>query len=157
MRIRFAIAFLTLMVLTFAARGQDTRARSTLSDDQVRRILMLALDNISRLRCDNEQPCAPATAEQKANPPLTIAEARAIMQRGVLSGLGEYCGLDWDKQDFEPMMVHWRHDLKKNERQMALVAMLHGIMQGMTSKSAGKTACTEQQRQNVGRQLTFRP
>src|SRR5262245_6803967 len=59
MRIRFAIAFLTLMVLTFAARGQDTRARSPLSNDQVRRVLMLALDNISRLRCDNEQPCAP--------------------------------------------------------------------------------------------------
>jgi len=105
MRIRFAIAFLTLMVLTFAARGQDTRARSPLSADQVRRILMLALDNISRLRCDNEQPCAPATAEEKANPPLTIAEARAIMHRGVQRARG-YCGLDWDKQNFEPMMVH---------------------------------------------------
>src|SRR5262249_6207351 len=156
MRTRFAIAALTLMALTFAARGQDTRARSSLNDDQVRRILMLALDNISRARCDNTQPCAAATPEEKANPPLTLAEARLVMQRGILRAAADTCGLDWRIQNFIPMMAHWRQQEHKHERQMALIELLHGIMQGMAKPNA-QSACTAEQRQNVGRHLPFRP
>ena len=155
MRTHFAITALICLALTVAAHAQPNRMPSSLSDDQVRRVLVLALDNISRARCDNS-PCAPATAEEKANPPLTLAEARAIMQRGVLSAAAQYCGLDWGKQNFEPMMAHWRRDLKKNERQMALIGLVHGVMQGMT-KFDSQAACSAEMRDNIGRQLAFRP
>jgi len=156
MRARISIAGLVLAAFTIAAQAQGTRPQSSLSDDAVRRVLSLALDNISRARCDNMQPCAPATAEEKANPPLELAEARLVIQRGVLSAMAQHCGLDWQKQNFAPMMAYWRQNMKKNERQMALIGLLHGIMQGM-AKPDGQTTCTAEMRENVTRQLAFRP
>jgi hypothetical protein len=92
-----------------------------MSDEQVTRVLMLALDNIARGLCENSQPCAPATAEERAKPPITIPEARSIIARGVLSSAGKECGLDWQRRNFQPMMAHWRHTMKKNARQMTVV------------------------------------
>jgi hypothetical protein len=130
--------------------------RSEPSDDQVARILSLALDNITRGLCENAQPCSPATAAERADPPVTIAEARAIMRRGVLTSAAKECGMDWQRRNFTPMTRYWRHDMKKNERQMTLIVMLHGIMQGMTEASL-RGRCTEQMRQSLEAQLDFKP
>jgi hypothetical protein len=148
-----AVLALVLTLGAAAAYGQGSRPLS-LDDDFVRRILAQALDNIPRLRCENAQPCAPASAAEKANPPITIAEARAIMNRGILSGAAERCGLDWQRRNFVPMMTYWRNDMKKTERQMALVALLHGVMQGIVNSGAEK-ACPESMRQNLEQGLSF--
>ena len=52
------------------------------------------------------KPCAPAAAAEKADPPITLAEARMILQRAMLSGFAERCGLDWSKHNFTPMMAY---------------------------------------------------
>jgi hypothetical protein len=129
-------------------------------DDEtaVRKVLMLALDNIHRGRCEHSQPCAPATAEEKASPPITISEARLIIRRGIMSAAAEHCGLDWQRKNFEPMMAYWRHTIKKNERQMALIGLMHGIMQGVSTKTmAERGPCTDQDRRNLDSNLSFRP
>jgi hypothetical protein len=118
---------------------------------------MLALDNIGRGRCDNKlTPCAPATAEEKANPPITTAEARIVFHRGMLSGAAEACGLDWTKRNYLPMMTYWRHTVKKNERQMALIGIMHGITLEF-SKAGLKSGCIKELRERVDRELTFKP
>jgi hypothetical protein len=150
-----AVLALVLTLGAAAAYAQGSRPLS-LDDDFVRRMLAQALDNITRLRCDNAQPCAPATSAEKANPPITIAEARAIMNRGILSGAAERCGLDWQRRNFVPMMAYWRNDMKKTERQMALVALLHGVMQGIVNSGADKV-CPESMRENLEQGLSFRP
>ena len=150
-----AVLALVLALAATAVHAQGDRPLS-LDDDFVRRILAQALDNITRLRCENAQPCAPATAAEKANPPITVAEARAIMSRGILSGAAERCGLDWQRRNFVPMMAYWRNDMKKTERQMALVALLHGVMQGIVNAGSEK-ACPESMRQNLEQGLSFRP
>ena len=121
-------------------------------------MLMLALENIQRGRCDGGQPCAAATSEEKTNPPIAIAEARAVISRATLSGVAEHCGLDWQKLNFVPMMTYWRTTLKKNERQMALIGMLHGIMQSQIQRFvAERGPCTPQMRQDTETRLAFRP
>jgi len=35
-----------------------------------RQLFMIALDNLGRARCERGQPCAPATAEERATPPI---------------------------------------------------------------------------------------
>jgi hypothetical protein len=126
-------------------------------DAHVIRVLTLALDNIQRARCENNAHCAAATAEERKQPPLSIAEGRSIMQRGVLSGLAQHCGLDWRTRNFLPMMAHWRLGTKKSARQMALVGLVHGIMQGQIQNAAAKQgACSDQMRQSIDVQLTFR-
>ena len=88
-------------------------------DKSVRQLLGLALDNIQRAVCEDRKPCAPATAEERANPPLTVDEVRAVVGRAVLSAMGEQCGLDWQRLNYLPMMAHWRNALKSSERKMA--------------------------------------
>ena len=142
-----------LMIGTQARRASAAAARG---DEQVEKLLMLALDSIGRGLCENKKPCAPATAKEKASPPITIAEARIIVHRGALTAAAEHCGLDWRVRNFSPMMAYWRHNAKKNERQMTLIAILHGITQEF-GKHGFKAACTDEMRQNVDRQLSFRP
>jgi len=150
------IVSLIAAALTIDAQARRASAAAALSDEQVQRLLMLAIDNIGRGLCEDKKPCTPATAEERANPPITIAEARLVIHRGALSAVAEQCGLDWRARNYLPMTAYWRHKTNKSERQMTLIALLHGIMQGM-SKPDSKLACTAEMRQNVDRQLTFRP
>jgi hypothetical protein len=152
-----------LITIAFLISGSHVHAEGTPGapspdDAAVRKVLMLALDNIHRGRCEGAQPCAPATAEEKANPPITIDEARLIIRRGALSAAAEHCGLDWRATNFAPMMAYWRSTMSKNERQMALIALVHGIMQGISKQTVTERGpCTDQDRRNLDSSLSFRP
>jgi hypothetical protein len=147
-----------LCVIGPAAQAQNAPQSPLLSDESVRRVLTLALDNIQRGLCENNQPCAPASEAERQNPPITISEARAIMHRGVLSGAAQHCDLDWLRRNFQPMMAHWRHTIKKNPRQMTFIGFVHGITQGMTGpKDDSEKKCPDQMRQNLELALTFKP
>jgi hypothetical protein len=148
---RAGFALLILLCGLAMASAQAPR------DDTTRRVLLLALDNIQRAQCGT-QACAPATAQEKANPPLTVAEANAVIQRAVLSGAAERCGLDWQRQNFVPMMAYWRQTRRKSERQMALVGLIHGYMQGQAQQMFSQRGpCTDQERQDLAARLPFRP
>ena len=147
----------TVLLVGIAAAQEQPRA-SGLSDEMVQRYLMLGLQNMQRLRCDGDRPCAPASPQELASPPLSIVEARAVMQRGILSGAAQHCGLDWRRRNFEPMMAHWRTRTRTSERTMALIGVLHGIMQGQTQEAlAARAPCTDVNRANIDKQLAFRP
>ena len=105
-RLSFSIVALVAAALTLAMHAPTVFAGPSFGDDLVQKVLMLALDNMSRARCENMKPCAPATAAEKADPPITLAEARMILQRAMLSGFAERCGLDWSKHNFTPMMAY---------------------------------------------------
>ena len=127
-------------------------------DAHVIRVMTLALDNIQRARCGNNAPCSAATDEERRHPPLSIVEGRSIMRRGVISGIAEHCGLDWRGRNYLPMMAYLRRSAKKNERQMALVSLVHGIMQGQIENAVAKQGpCSDQMRQSIDVQLTFKP
>jgi hypothetical protein len=151
-----SLSITLLIALAIGGQIRCAKAAAALSDEQVHKLLMLALDSIGRGLCENNKPCAPATAQESANPPITMDEARIVIHRGAVSAVAEQCGLDWQGRNFSPMMRYWRPKMKKSERQMALIGMLHGIMQGMVTSQA-KVECTAQVRQNVERQLTFQP
>jgi len=103
--------------------------------------LLLALDNYAKARCGKEL-CAPATAAERANPPITDEQARAIVTAGTISIMAEHCQLDWERRNFIPLMRHHRETLKMTERQMALVGLLHGITMGALAETVRKSVCT---------------
>ena len=70
-----------------------------LLDQSVAGMLQRVLGDIQKSRCGPE-PCAPATDEEKANPPVTLEDARRAMKVGLLAGTAEFCGLDWQAADF---------------------------------------------------------
>jgi hypothetical protein len=144
-------------VIVILAVGPHAYAQAPSKDDAVRKMLNLALDNIQRALCENGRPCAPATPEERINPPLTIEEARLVFERGILSAAGEHCGLDWQKLNFQPLMSYWRNSRRASERQIALVTLLHGIMQGFAKSDARAIGpCTDAMRRNLEVRLAFR-
>jgi hypothetical protein len=148
-------SFLALALLLAASQVQ-AQAPSN-QDETVRKMLGLALDNIQNSLCDNGKRCSPATAEERANPPLTLVEAKDIVSRAVLSAMGEHCGLDWRRLNYLPMMSHWRNALKSSERKMALIALLHGVAQGQIETALVKRGpCNDADRRQIEVRLSFR-
>jgi hypothetical protein len=145
---------LALSLALMLASGALAQPAPSLTDEAVQQLLQLALKNMPRAMCGNLKPCAPVTAEEFENPPISIEHARAIMLTGTRTALASWCGLDWQRRSFLPMMRHYRHELRFSERQMALVGLLHGIQQGMLEgQFKAKGACDAVTRDNLDAQL----
>jgi hypothetical protein len=65
-----------------AAFSQSPSRSSPLSDASVTEYVRLALARLEGAKCTNDQFCTPATPAEIANPPIELAEARAIIERG---------------------------------------------------------------------------
>lgn len=130
-------------------------AESLLRDEAVSRMLHLVLDRLPEAKC-GKKPCTPATPEEKAKPPVSIEDARLALKTGILSGNAQHCGLDWKEKVFKRLMTRARQKLKMNDRQLAIMGVLHGAMQEyvITSiKARGSEACTAKKKADVERQM----
>jgi hypothetical protein len=140
---RFVIAIVATATIQHA-QAQGTS--QLLTDDKVREALQTALNNINRARCEGLQPCAPATPDELRTLPLSLEHARAAMRAGLASGGMEWCRLDWQQRSYRPMMDHYRKAIGLNDRQMALMGLLHGMHQGMVTRTMGNQECTPEMR-----------
>lgn len=126
-----------------------------LLDQSVSGMLQRVLADIARSRCGPD-PCEPATDEEKAHPPVTLEDARRAMKVGLLAGTAEFCGLDWQGRIFLPFLAYQHRTLKMSARQIAIISMLHGTMQGFMLDNHKKlgTPCTDDMRQAIEKQLS---
>lgn len=126
-------------------------------EEFMQKVLQTALDNIGNARCGADR-CAAATDAEKKNPPLTLSETSQIVGRGIFSGGASYCGMDWEKRNYLPMMAYWRNEKKKNERQLALIAMIHGMMfEQFLADFASKGKCPDEIKKDLEKRLDFKP
>jgi hypothetical protein len=142
---------LTLVLSTEAATQPQP---ATIPDAVVRRMLELGLQNIQRGLCGGLDGCAPATPEEFELPPITLPQARIAVVTGTQSALARWCGLDADRRSVAPMLRQVRQKLKFNERQVALIAVIHGIQQGIVTdqlKALGE--CSAAARDKLDAQL----
>jgi hypothetical protein len=159
---RTMIAFVLLLAsVTFAAaqtvapkKGEGPKSR----EEFMQKILQLALTNLGNSRCANGERCAPATEAEKKNPPLSLSETSQIVGRGIFSGGGFHCGLEWEKRNYLPMMAYWRDVQKKNDRQLALIATIHGIVfEQFISDFGSKGKCPDEMKKDLEKRLDFKP
>lgn len=123
-------------------------------DAVVRQMLELGLQNIQRALCQGLDTCAPATPEEFANPPISMQHARVAVMAGTRTALAVWCGLDADRRSVAPMTRQLRQVFRFNERQAALMAVIHGIQQSIVAeqlKTGG--ACDEATRSKLDAQL----
>ncbi|MBL0948656.1 hypothetical protein [Brevundimonas sp.] len=123
---RIGASVIAALVLTCAApvAAQDPdllRQAGVDARDQV-------LANMTLFQCGGE-PCAAATAEEMASPPLSDDEAGRVAGIALMSALAEHCGLDWSGQSFMPMMREWRMQPGGSNRKYALIGGVHGFVQ----------------------------
>lgn len=128
---------------------------NALLDQSVADMLRRVLNEIQNARCGDE-PCAPSTEEEKANPPVSVEDARRAMKVGLMAGVAEFCGLDWQNRIFLPFMVHYRRTMKMSARQLAIIGTLHGTMQGFMLENYKKRGepCTDDLRRNLEKHLS---
>jgi hypothetical protein len=105
--------------------AQDTPDTPYYPDDAVRNAREFALRNIHDAKCSGA-PCAPATAEEFANPPLTIAEARRAMDAALESAGWRWCGIANRERLFYDFMRDARNVQKYDVRKQNLLALVHG-------------------------------
>jgi hypothetical protein len=143
---------LALAAATQAGRSQQPPPE--IPDVAVRQMLELGLQNIHRALCKGLDTCAPATPDEFQNPPISIEHARGAIIAGGRSALATWCGLDADRRSVLPMSRHMRQVLRLDERQTALMAVIHGIQQSITAEQLkARGTCDEATRSKLDAQL----
>jgi len=88
------------------------------------------------------------------NPPITLDHARAALLAGTRTALAHWCGLDADRRNVAPMLRHLRKVLRFDNRQVALMAVIHSIQQSaLADQLKARGACDEATRRTLDAQL----
>ena len=129
-----SVAAVSVLALVAEAEVSAQPGPPEIPDEVVRRMLELGLQNIQRGLCGGLNGCAPATPEEFQLPPITLGMARIAMLTGTQSAVARWCGLDADRRSIAPTMRLVRQKFKLSERQVALIAIIHGIQQGIVAE-----------------------
>jgi hypothetical protein len=72
--------------------------------------------------------------EQKnASPPISDQINNIVTDTAKISGLMQWCGMDWGRNSFLPMMKHFRKpELAMTGDQLAYIGVFHGAIQEIT-------------------------
>lgn len=144
----FASVFLASHQARAAEAGPDIFSE-LLTDDTVKMAIKGMLVALPSAQCAPGQPCAPASAEEMANPPVSLEQAREAIRAGFISGLAEWCGLDWRGQVFQPLIGSYRQVDRLEPRIVTMLTLLHGYGQGQMVESMKAQQCSTEQRVSV--------
>jgi hypothetical protein len=146
----FAVAF----SLGAAAVASGQPAPPAIPEQVVRKMIELGLKNIHRALCDGFNQCTAATRQEYENPPITLDQARAAIVVGGRSAFAGWCGFDANQRSVLPFLRQLRQSKLYDERQLALMAVIHGIQQSVTAEQLkARGACDEATRRRLQAQL----
>jgi hypothetical protein len=151
-----AMAVVAMSVASLVMAGDGSaQPGPEIPDAVARRMLELGLRNIHRGLCGGLNGCAPATPEEFQLPPITLGHARIAIAAGTQSAVARWCGLDADRRSIAPTMRLVREKFKLDERQTALIAIIHGIQQSIVTEQlkAKGGECNEATRSKLDAQL----
>ena len=142
---RSAVVLLTLMLCASAHSA-------VLSDMDRERLLDNVLKNFwGQAKLSNGQVARPASEAERNVAPVSRVMAFRAMDAGEVSGLGEWCKLDWESHYMA--LTRAARDRKLNDTQVAFVSFLHGAAQGSIASAMAKSSCTDDQRGKVQQML----
>lgn len=122
--------------------------------DAVREIMEVSRDSfLPKARLPDGTFVGKESAEDRAKPLLGPADAEHVIQLGIVSGLAEKCGLDWEKQNFAPLM-RWIRSQKLPAKAVAYVAVLHNT--SMSIPGRDKRPCSPQGKVGLAEYLKTR-
>lgn len=125
-----------------------------LTDPVVKSLRQQAVENIHRGQCEGGVPCQPANDAEKRNPPLSMPDSRKILRNSYVTGMAQWCGLDWQRRGALPFLRKQTAGGAYSDRQVALIAMLHGLGQKTMMARLGKYgSCPAATRQSLEQNL----
>jgi hypothetical protein len=140
--------------VAIVAAASASAQPAAIPEQTARKMIELGLKNIHRALCDGFNQCAPATPQELENPPISVDQARAAILIGGRSAFAAWCGFDANRRSVLPFMRQLRQSKLYDERQLALLAVIHGIQQSVTAEQLkAKGACDEAMRSSLDAQL----
>lgn len=86
----------------------------------------------------------PASENERNTVPIATTVAYRALDAGEISGLAEWCGLNW--QDHYLALTKSARSQKFNDKQVAFVSVLHGAAQNIIVSAMKKNVCGEKER-----------
>ena len=81
---------------------------------------------------------------------IPFDDAKRVVNRGLLSGMAEMCGLNWEENSYLPFMQIERATHLWSDEQIAFIGVLHGVAQGHVDEIITETpACDAFSTENV--------
>ena len=89
-------------------------------------------------------PIQPDSAQDRTTVPVSRTAAYRSLEAGNISGLAEWCGLDWESHYLS--LTKAARSMKMIDKQIAFVSVLHGAGQGAFLNSVHGRTCTDYNR-----------
>ena len=124
-----------------------------LPDKAREELIALVLKNFwGKAKLSTGQFAQPSSEEERTTIPISKAVAYRALDAGEISGLGEWCKLDWESNFLSLTKAARSRGL--NDKQVAFASVLHGTAQGRVASAMTRSgACNDQDRARAERLL----
>ena len=133
-----------------AMAAQPPRFVTDIPEDVVREVMDLARENLSKAHLPDGSPVPEETPEMKRQPIIPLAEAKRVVEVGMLSAVAAWCGVEWRHANFAPFMAAERASGGRTDKALTYIGLMHGvtvaIMQPLFAK---RGECSTEQKQGV--------
>jgi hypothetical protein len=120
------------------------------------RLIQVAFANFwGKARLSNGKPVQPDNAVERSTLPISIATANHVVSVGEISGIAEWCGLDWQTHFLDLTTKARRQAF--SEKQVAFIGLLHGVVQGNVHSAMQSKPCAADQKARAEKMLKASP
>ena len=135
-------------LLVSASQSREARFLPMLGDDVV--VHMMAIATAA-------QPDANIAWEERGHSLISIEDARRIVDLAAASASAAWCGIDWQRANFEPLMSAEGRLAARSQEALTYIAKLHDVAKDMFERDLRATAgCPAKQKAAVSRFLVGR-
>jgi hypothetical protein len=135
-------------ILVPASQSRETRFLPMLGDDVV--LHMMAIANAAQLQLS-------VSWDERDHIPITIGDGRRVVDLAAASAAASWCGIDWKRANYQPLMVAERKSPARSPEALAFIAKLHDVAKDMFERDLRATSeCTAKRKEEVSRFLVGR-
>ena len=104
----------------------------------------VARRNLGQVRRSDGTFLASETVAERSRPLIPLEETRLAVDTGMVSGIASWCRLEWQRSHYLSYMKWQRARQLWSDRQLAYIALLHGIAKGVAERKYRETGeCSE--------------
>lgn len=152
---RWALNMRTLTVLVCCVLSSPISA-GILPPQQREELIQAAFANFwGKARLSNGAYVEAETEFERLKLPILKSTANHVISVGELSGIAEWCGLNWQAHFLSLTTAARRQGF--TEKQIAFIGLLHGVAQGNVHSAMDNKDCTAEQKAKGAKMLDLSP
>lgn len=133
-----------------------TASAGILPPEHREQLIQAAFANFwGKAKLSNGKHVQPDNEAERSKLPISKATADHVISVGELSGVAEWCGLNWQSH-FLSLTAKARQQLF-NDKQVAFIGLLHGVAQGNVYSAVQSKPCAAEQKTNAAKMLERSP